>query len=391
MSQMKIKPVNDETTARAFLQVHVTLNQDKEGWIQPLDKDIEDVFSPEKNKAFRFGEAIRWVMEDEQGRLTGRIAAFVNKRYKTIGDDFPVGGVGFFDCVDDQAAADLLFDTAKAWLAERGMEAMDGPINFGDRDRWWGLQVEGFVDPPFGMAYNPPYYKKLFENYGFLPFFNQICFGLDVQGTTLKSKFHSRHAAIAEDPAFEARHLRKDQLDKFAGDFVTVYNKAWAGHGGNKEMSREQAVLIFRKMKPVMDEEIVWFVYHNNEPVACWLNLPDLNQYFKHMHGKFGLLQKLQFLWLKMTGACRKFTGLVFGVVPEFQGKGVDSFMIVEGAKVIQPRKRYDQYEMQWVGDWNPKMLNVAESLGGTHSRKLTTFRYLFDRQREFKRHPVLQ
>ncbi len=233
-----------------------------------------------------------------------------------------MGGCGFFDCINDQQAANLLFDTARSWLAERGMEAMDGPINFGDRDRWWGLQVAGYVNPPFGMNYNPPYYQQLFETYGFLPFFHQICFGLDVQGTTLKSKFHARHAAIAADPAFKARHLKKDQLEKFAGDFVTVYNKAWAGHGGNKEMGKEQAVLLFRKMKPVMDEEVVWFVYHNEEPVACWLNLPDLNQYFKHMGGKFGLLQKLQFLWLKYTGACRKFTGIVFGVVPEFQGKG---------------------------------------------------------------------
>lgn len=390
MAHLKIIPVNDEKTARAFLRVHVLLNQDKEGWIQPLDKDIEDVFDPKKNKAFRFGEAVRWIMEDESGRPAGRIAAFVNKRYKSVGDEFPVGGIGFFDCIDDQQAANLLFDTAKAWLEARGVEAMDGPINFGDRDRWWGLQVEGYVNPPFGMAYNPPYYQALFETYGFRPFFHQICFGLDVQ-VILKDKFHTRHDNIAADPAFSARHLKKAQLDKYAEDFVTVYNKAWAGHGGNKEMSREQAILIFRKMKPVMDEEVIWFVYHHEEPIACWLNLPDLNQYFKHMGGKFGFLQKLQFLWLKMTGANRKFTGLVFGVVPEFQGKGVDSYMIVEGAKLIQARKRYNTYEMQWVGDWNPKMLNVAESLGGFHSRKLTTYRYLFDRQREFHRHPLIQ
>lgn len=389
MAQMKIIPVNDEKTARAFLQVHVALNQDKEGWIQPLDKDIEDIFDPKKNKTFRFGECTRWVMEDESGRLTGRIAAFVNKRYKTMGDEFPVGGCGFFDCINDQQAANLLFDTARAWLAEKGMEAMDGPINFGDRDRWWGLQVEGYKEPPFGMNYNPPFYQTLFESYGFKPFFHQICFGLHIN-VILKDKFHIRHGNIAADPAFSARHLKKDQLEKYAIDFVTVYNKAWAGHGGNKEMSKEQAIILFKKMKPVIDEQVIWFVYYNDEPIACWLNLPDLNQYFKHMHGKFGLLQKLQFLWLKMTGSCRKFTGIVFGVVPEFQGKGVDSYMIVEGAKVIQALGRYDHYEMQWVGDWNPKMLNVAESLGGFHSRKLTTYRYLFDRQREFHRHPTL-
>ena len=87
----------------------------------------------------------------------------------------------------------------------------------------------------------------------------------------------------------------------------------------------------------------------------------------------------------------KKFTGIVYGIIPEFQGKGVDAFMIVEAAKIVQPTTSYTEYEMQWIGDFNPKMLNVAQGLGDVYqSRKLTTYRYLFDRTREFKRHPIL-
>lgn len=142
-----------------------------------------------------------------------------------------------------------------------------------------------------------------------------------------------------------------------------------------------------------MDEKLVWFAYYNNEAVAMFINLPDLNQWFKHLNGKFGLLQKLKFLWLQKFVANDKFTGLVFGVVPEWQGKGVDAYIIAESAKVIQTDKkpRYEKYEMQWIGDFNPKMLNIADSLGETYrSRNLTTYRYLFDRTKEFKRHPIL-
>jgi hypothetical protein len=81
---------------------------------------------------------------------------------------------------------------------------------------------------------------------------------------------------------------------------------------------------------------------------------------------------------------------LVFGIVPEFQGKGVDSYMIVEGAKTIQVKSHYEDYEMQWIGDFNPKMINVAESLDAYRSRLLITYRYLFDQSKEFRRHPVL-
>ena len=84
------------------------------------------------------------------------------------------GGIGFFDCIDDQETANFIFDFCKNWLMERGMEAMDGPINFGERDKFWGLLIEGFHEPLYGMNFHAPYYQKLFENYGFQIYFNQL-------------------------------------------------------------------------------------------------------------------------------------------------------------------------------------------------------------------------
>jgi len=389
---MRLVPVTDKKTAQEFLQVAVTIYKDEPNWIRPLDKDINEVFCKERNKAFRFGEAVRWILKDEKGNLIGRIAAFTNKKYKNKGDDVTVGGIGFFECINSQQAADFLLDTGKNWLLERGMEAMDGPINFGERDRWWGLVTEGFYEPLYCMNYNPPYYVNLLEHYGFQPFFNQICFGMEPQAP-LVAKVWERHDAVERMGGFSASTIKKDQLEKFAGDFAVVYNKAWAGHGGLKQLDKKQVLTTFKKMKPVMDEKIVWFAYYKEEPIAMFINLPDLNQWFKHLDGKFGLLQKLKFLWLKKFTPNEKFTGLVFGVVPEWQGKGVDAYIIAESAKVIQTDKkpRYEKYEMQWIGDFNPKMLNIAGSIGETYrSRNLTTYRYLFDRTKEFKRHPIL-
>lgn len=388
---MKLYEVLDDRTAHEFIRANVELNRNNPNYIRPLDKDIEEVFDRKKNKSFRSGDAIRWILKDDQGRLAGRIAAFVNKRYRNKGDDIPVGGIGFFDCVNDAAAASLLLDTAKTWLTEKGMQAMDGPINFGERDRWWGLLVEGFQPPIYCLNYNPPYYKELFEQYGFREFYNQICFGLDPKAK-LADKLFARHRQLAADPQLRAQHLDNKHLDKFALDFAAVYNQAWAGHGGAKQMAPAAAQKLFRSMKPVMDERINWFVYYNNEPIAMYINLPDLNQWFKYLNGKFGLLQRLQFLWIKRTRPCNRFCGLVFGVVPQWQAKGIDSYMIIEAAKMVQsPEVPYTEYEMQWVGDFNPKMMNVLHSMGDTFpSRRLVTYRYLFDRNKPFQRHPMV-
>lgn len=82
--------------------------------------------------------------------------------------------------------------------------------------------------------------------------------------------------------------------------------------------------------------------------------------------------------------------GLVFGIIPEWQKKGVDGYIILEGQKRILSKTKYKEYEMQWIGDFNPKMINIAESLDTQVTRKLTTYRYLFDRQKPFQRHPML-
>jgi len=388
---MQIVPVSSPAEAALFFGVPLFIYKNDPNWIQPLDKDVADIFDPKKNKAFRHGKIQRWILKDEAGNNIGRIAAFTNKKYKNKGDDSPVGGIGFFECIDDQPAANLLFDTAKLWLQQEGMEAMDGPINFGERDRWWGLVTKGFMEPLYCMNYNPPYYVTLFENYGFRIFFEQVCFSMKPKDP-LDKKIWDRHDALAADPKFSSAHIKKAQLEKFAKDFTTVYNKAWAGHGGLKQLSYEQVLIMFKKMKPVMDEHIIWYAYYDNEPVAIFVNLPDLNQWFKHLHGKFGILQKLKFLWLKQFKKNKKFTGLVFGVVPEWQGKGVDAYIIAESANLIQtPKVPYSEYEMQWIGDFNPKMINIASGLGAVYrSRSLCTYRCLFDRDKKFERHPFL-
>jgi len=93
---------------------------------------------------------------------------------------------------------------------------------------------------------------------------------------------------------------------------------------------------------------------------------------------------------LRKKGINTKFTGIVFGVTPEFQGMGIDYYMINEGGKIIQTKTSYKDLELQWQGDFNPKILNISKHIGGKQSRILRTYRYLFDRTKEFKRHPIL-
>ncbi len=388
---MRIIEVDNPASAKRFLLVNVALNKDNPNYIRPLDNEIEAVFDPKKNKHFKYGKIVRWILEDSQNQTIGRIAAFVYSKYKNYGTDYPVGGVGFFDCIDNQEAANMLFDTAKKWLQSEGMDAMDGPINFGDRDKWWGLMVEGFeAEPYYGMSFNPTYYQSLFENYGFHNYYNQYYFYMSV-AQQLPERFEERHSRFIGKKEYSAKHLEINNLEKFANDFAIVYNAAWAQHKENKTITTNDVMKLFKQMKPIIDPQVIWFAYFKDEPIAMWINIPDINQYFKHFHGKLGLWQKIQLLYLKKTKQCHRFTGIAFGVVPKYQALGIDSFMIYEGAKVIQNGLQYKDYEMGWTSEWNPKMLNIYQNLGSHKSRKMITYRYIFDNKHPFEKHPEIK
>lgn len=388
---MQLIEVTSPELENEFIQMQVRLYKKDPNYIQPLSKDIRAVFDPKKNRLLREGEAVRWILKNTKGETIGRVAAFINK--KTVNTtDQPTGGMGFFDCTDNQEAANLLLDACKTWLQARGMEAMDGPINFGDRDKWWGLLIDGFYPPNYGMHYNYPYYQRLFETYGFGLYFNQYTYYRKVLDP-IPEKYNEKAQRILANPAYCFKHMDKANLEKFTEDFRSVYNKGWAKHEGVKPMSEAQAQTVMRTLKPVIDERIMWFAYYNNEAVGFFIAIPELNRLFRYVNGEMDLWGKLKFAFHRWRGACKTMYGIVFGITPEHQSKGVEAAMIVEAGKVIQVDKSipYVDLQMNWIGDFNPKMMHLVEQIGGRIYKTHATFRYLFDREKEFHRMKIIK
>ncbi|MCZ8215695.1 MAG: hypothetical protein O9262_05610, partial [Cyclobacteriaceae bacterium] len=278
----------------------------------------------------------------------------------------------------------------KNWLQEKGMEAMDGPINFGNRDKWWGLLVEGFDrEPNYQCNYNFPYYKDFFEAYGFQVYFYQMTFGRPMMGD-LDSRLQVKADVAAKNPDYSFRYISKSD-NTLADKIRYVYNKAWAKRGEIPELTESQAKHIVKQMKPIMDEKLLWFAFYKDEPVAFFLSLPEVNQIFKHVNGKLDWLGKLKFVYHRWRKTNKKAFGILFGVVPEHQGKGVDGGMIMAFKKVMQQEYlRYEEYEMNWIGDFNSKMIRVAEQVTPNVVKRHATYRKLFDAQKVFKRYPIM-
>ncbi len=385
---MQILKVEDAVSRKAFLDVTRMLYKDDPNWVSFLDRDIENVFDPEQNPYFKHGDANRWILKDTEGLVIGRIAAFYDR--KTMDEnDQPTGGCGFFECIDKQDAANQLFDTAKSWLQEQKIEAMDGPINFGETDKFWGLLVDGFTQPAYKIAYNPPYYQALFENYGFRVYYKQEGFHLDIKAG-VPERFKKIAERVVKNPAYKFEHMRFRKLDKQVIDFTTVFNQAWAGFKKNFEPLQTSYVNKFLKdARIVLEEEFIWFAYHEGEPIGIYLMYPDVNQIFKIFKGNLSLWNKLRLVYMVKTKKMTRARGVLMGLIPKFQGKGIEVGFIYHIENALKQKPQYTELEFSWVGDFNPPMRKIWLAIGARSAKHYITYRYMFDPNAPYKRYPI--
>ena len=142
--------------------------------------------------------------------------------------------------------------------------------------------------------------------------------------------------------------------------------------------------------KLIADEEFIWFAYYNDEPVLLFGMIPDWNQILKKLNGKSNWWSILKFIWYKKLRTITRARILIMGVVPKFQGTGLESAVFWHMDKVMQRKLWINEVELSWVGDFNPKMMSIYQSVGGVHAKTHYTMRYLFDRTVPFERAPML-
>jgi hypothetical protein len=388
---MKVVEVITKQDKKEFIDFPKELYKTDPCWVCQLDSGVESVFDPSKNHNFKHGEAIRWILKDDDSHIIGRIAAFIDK-VRSSANRQPTGGIGFFEVVENKEAAFILFKTALEWHASKGMEAMDGPINFGENDNNWGLLVDGFVQQGFGMPYNKKYYRAYFEEFGFKNYFEQYSYHRDVRTHDNKIvRFPERIMKIAEwlsrRPGYSFRHFEFRNKEKYVKDIVEIYNSTWSVF--KEDFTPLDPVILeesLEKAKLIIDEKLIWFAYFNYKPIAFFVLFPDLNQILKYFNGKMNMWNMIRFIYFKATHKMTRMRAVVGGVHPTYQNSGVESAIFLQLYKVFMKKPWFKELELSWVGDYNPRMLAIYEALGATKAKTHITFRYLINSNLQFVR-----
>ena len=359
-----------------FHRVPHQVYKNNPNYIFPLQKDVQDVFNPSVNKRFDQGEARCFVLLDNR-RAVGRIATFIDHEHNKT-QPYPIGGIGFFECINNEDYAFQLFEKAEQVLRERGVKAIDGPINFGERDRFWGLLVKGFDTPAiYQENYHPPHYQQWFEKFGFRPY-EQI---LTFKGATGKLPFE-RLTAIAkrikQRAPIKVRPFKFSELDDFAKDLTIIYNASFKQFPHFHPIEAQQVAKLIKQAKAIIDPELVCLTYYDGHPSGFVLVYPDINPLLRHAKGKLNAWTIPIFLLKNKMQKTYTAKGLGFGVHPDFKSKGIFAILI-DHLSTPRVLKNYPQMVLAGIRTQNHEIRSMYAKINVEIDRVHVHFRKMLD------------
>jgi GNAT superfamily N-acetyltransferase len=285
------------------------------------------LLSRTRNPFFEHGKA-EYFIAVRDGAVVGRIAAISNQLHNETHDD-RVGFFGFFECIDDQAVADALFEVAGNWCRDLGHDTLRGPASFSVNDEC-GVLVDGFETPPtLMMPHNPRYYIGLLERAGFTKAKDLWVYqgGTEDHYVPVPERLAKATELIRQRQGITLRPLN---LKDFQGEVERIkelYNSAWEKNWGFVPMTEHEIDHLAEQFKPVVIPELVPMAEKDGKLIGFGIVLPDLNVVLrKNRSGRlFPVI--LQLLWALKTKRIRRARILLLGIVPAYQGKGIDAML----------------------------------------------------------------
>lgn len=369
---LEVTPVKTKQELLEFISFAWQVYKDDPNWVPPLISMMKEMFDPQKNPLWEHSEFQNFVARRD-GRVVGRITALINSNHNKVHQE-QMGFFGFFEVLEDNEAAEALFDAAGEWLRARGMTAIRGPANPTVNDEY-GLLVDGFDSPPVVMmTYNPPYYADFIERYGFVKAMDLWAYHLDtfILGGEKVDKLPAKLTRVAEAARkrynYTVRTINLKDWDAEVERFKKVYNSAWEKNWGAVAMTEHEIEHLAEGLKQIMDPDLVFVVEKDGKVVGVSITLPDVNQALLRAHPSpqtWELWTLLKFFWrYKIRSCIDGIRVLILGVLEPYRGTGVDALLYYETTLAALP-KGYRNAEMSWVLETNDPMNRAIQFMGG--------------------------
>lgn len=341
-----------------FINMAWDIYKNDPNWVPPLKLDQHTLLNPEKHPFHEHAKSQLYVAE-QNGKVLGRIAAFVNYKHNEFWDD-NVGFFGFFECINDQEVANGLFTNACNWLKSENRSHIRGPFNWSTNEEC-GLLVDAFdSDPVIMMTYNPPYYIDLIEKACFNK--EKDLYAYHIQNAhEIPERLERGIQVLKKRYNFTMRTLDMKNFWDEVERVKKVYNEAWSKNWGAVPMTDDEFDHLAKDLKLIVDPDLCFIAEMDGEIVGFSLTIPDANQAIKKANGRLFPLGIVKLLWYKRKLDFVRV--LALGVIEEYRTHGIDTAMYFETFK-NGFEKGYTSGEMSWILEDNYPMRNALERMG---------------------------
>lgn len=370
-----VRPVASRGEQRRFVDFAWQLYRDDPHWIPPLRGNQQELLGYRRHPFHDIAE-VQTFLAWRGDRVCGRIAAIVNREHNRIYGE-QRGFFGFFESVCDQSVANALFDAARAWLAERNIAALRGPVN-PSLNYECGLLVEGFdSSPTFMMTYNPPCYAELIETYGFVKAHDLLAYAgrreqlpaVDQRLRPLAEQAQSFCNAIVR-PLSRRRFMRDVEM------FLDLYNRSLSHTWGFVPLTPQELRKLAVSLKYLIVPELAFIAEVEGRAVGAIIGLPDYNPRIKQINGRllpFGFLRLLS-----RKKDLRRVRVLSINVVPEFQRWGLGLVLM----RALVPKgleMGIQEAEFSWISEANRLPIMGLEKAGVTVAKRYRLYDLALD------------
>lgn len=320
MPEYVVRTVESRSEKKQFLELPWALYRNDPLWIPPLRGNQAELVGYRKHPFHAHATTRTWLAYRDRtpvGRICGIINHVHNERYQE-----KRGMFGFFESIDDSQVSRALLDAARQWFASQGIERMRGPTN-PSMNYECGLLVEGFSEPAtFMMTYNPPYYARLIEEYGFRKSQDMFAFWGQVgMLDTLDKKLDFVVDEATRRFKIKTRRMCRAKFTEEVRTFLHIYNQSLGATWGFTPLSEGEVDHFSNSLKHLIVPEMTTIAEIDGKPVAVVFGLLDYNPRIKLIDGRLFPFGFMRLLWNRR--AIKKIRLIAANVLPEYQMWGL--------------------------------------------------------------------
>jgi len=348
-----------------FIELPYSIYKNDPVWVPPLRSEQKSLFNPEKNPFLFHCDHQLFLLKDKL-RIIGRIAAFTDNIAMEFWNE-KIGFFGYFECINDGNAATLLLNSAKEWLQNKDCIKMRGPWSFVSQE--WGMVCEGFSPSPVIMApYNPKYYNDLMIGYGLEKIKDLLCWEISVKdGYRIPERILSLTDNVQKRYDIHIRQIDMKKYNEEISILISLSNVCLPQNWGYSPATEAEGQAMARDMKNVIQPKGVLIAEDNTgRPVGFAIVLPDLNSLLRGLNGRLFPFGFIKLLW--GIPRLKRYRMFAIGVIPEFQGKAVDSLIYRYLNESIYADDLW--MEINYVLEDNMRMVNAINKLGAKPLRR---------------------